>query len=127
MSWLWRRVVPQTVETQPPKEQLNEMNLVTIENIVRQLDRYSIANAVSCPVGEIISAYETDFVFSCKKNEPAALMRVYNTALDLALTWPNASVFLITLPNDVIWENATSGGHPHNFKILVMTDGRIFA
>lgn len=123
MSWLWRRVTAQAqTQTQVPVQAApEEMNLVTIESIVRQLDRYGIANA-SCPVGDIIGAYETDFVFSCKKKDSGAVMRVYTTALDFANACPESSVFLITHSNDAILESAASGGHPHNLKILLLVD-----
>jgi len=131
MSWLWRSVLGsasaapvQSEELQvvtPATPQPSSADLLNIEAIVKQLDRYGIVNVDTSKVsiGDIIGSYSTDFVFSAKKRDPASGSSVYNTALDIAKAWPDSSVLLITLPNEMIWETAMSGGHPGNMKVII--------
>ena len=118
MNWLWKSASKSTCETQTDAPAVTP-NSTNIECIVRQLDRYGIAKA-NCPVGDLVSAYRTDFVFNSNKKDLSAALRMYTTALDFAKAWPDSSVLLITFPPDLIWESATSNGHPHNIKIILM-------
>jgi len=133
MSWLWPRwaklsvVTPSSADvTDTPMEVVDRStapDLLPIQGIIKQLDRYGIANASAnvCSIGELIAAYAADFVFNAKKRDPFAAYRLYTMALEFSIKWSDSSVLLITIPNDALWETAINDGHPPNLKIVVLT------